>query len=323
VNLNWRKTIIQKRTLGRTSFETSEISLGAWQIGGKAYGLVPKEQAFAVIKTYLELGGNFIDTAVGYGDSEALLGEYFVLHGGREQVYIASKTPILDAKDIRSAVEGSLRLLNTDYIDIYYLHAPPDDPGEMHRVLDVFETLKSEGMIRAIGASIKGPNVTPHTLDLCRQYIRSNRVDVLMIILSIFRQMNAEILPEAMENNVGIVARTALESGFLTGKFLPGHEFSPDDHRRRWYGDHLRAILDEVARFKNLALATPFESLTQVAIRFALDQEGVSNLVLGARTPEQVKSNIQAAALPPLLPDLTQEFMSRYRGRTTEFNTGG
>jgi aryl-alcohol dehydrogenase-like predicted oxidoreductase len=315
--------MLNERPLGKTELDVSEISLGAWQIGGRGYGPVSKADADATIKAYLEAGGNFIDTARRYGNSEARLGDYFRRNGGRQEVIIASKTHRLAPKAIRQELEESLRRLETDYIDLYYLHAPPDDPDEMHRVLDTYETLKQEGKIRAIGASIKGPDVTKATVDLCRQYIDTGRVDVLMVIYSIFRQKNADIFAEAAANGVGIVARTVLESGFLTGKYELGHEFdAEDDHRVRWGQERVDRILAEGRRLGRWAIAQPYDSLAQVAIRFALDSEEISSVVVGARTAEQIKESLQAASLPPLSTNLRQRLIKTFRGQSESFNTG-
>jgi len=309
------------RVLGRTGFQVAEVSFGAWQIGGVHYGQVSEKDAHATIQAYLEQGGNLLDTARGYTDSERLLGEYFQRNGEREDVFIASKSWQLKAEDARRDLETTLRLLQSDYVDLYYLHSPPDDPDEMNRVLDTYEEFKAEGKIRAIGASVKGPDVTQKTVDLCRQYIRSGRVDVLMVIYSIFRQKNGEMLREAAENGVGIVARTALESGFLTGKYAPGHVFTGKDHRTRWGKERLTRILGYVQELEQWAVVSPYTTLAQVAIRFALDQEGVSSVVVGARTAQQIKKSIEAASLPPLGQELRERLISTYSDCTAEFNT--
>jgi aryl-alcohol dehydrogenase-like predicted oxidoreductase len=313
--------MISQRTLGRTGLSVSEISFGAWQIGGKGYGDVSETEAMATIEAYLEQGGNFIDTARGYGESERLLGEYFQHNGGRDNVVIASKSHKL-ASEVRDDVETTLRLLQTDYVDLLYLHSPPEDPEAMNRTLDIFEELKSEGKIRAIGSSIKGPNVTEGIVNLCHQYMRTDRVDVLMIIYSIFRQGNDEVIAEAMEKDIGIVARTVLESGFLTGKYKPGTTFTGRDHRKRWGPRRLSRMLQEVQELKSWAVLPPYEDLTQVAIRFVLDTPGVSSVVVGARTPQQIIESAKVSKLPPLPEALGTQLIETYRGRDDRFNTG-
>lgn len=314
--------MLNKRTLGHTGFQVTEIGLGAWPLGSQGYGKdIPDEEALACIEAYVEGGGNFIDTARRYGESERLIGEYFQKNGKRADVILASKSHRLDAAELREELETSLRQLQTDYIDLYFLHAPPYEPDEMNRVLDTYERFKDEGKIRAIGASIKGPDVNQRIVNLCRQYMRTGRVDALQIIYSIFRQKNREIFNEAIERGVGIVARTALESGFLTGKYAPDHRFGEDDHRQRWGHDHLNNILKETQNLKDTVIEPPYENLTQVAIRFALAPEAVSTVILGAKTERQVKANLRAGSLPALAPEMVERLIEQYYGRSEEFNT--
>jgi aryl-alcohol dehydrogenase-like predicted oxidoreductase len=321
---------MEKRTFGRTGFEVTAVGLGAWPLGvdRMSYGKVEEETALATIAAYIDAGGNFIDTARNYGNSERVLGDYFRAHGGREDVFIATKSSNRDPEGVKAELATSLELLGTDYVDVYFLHSPPDDADEMRRLLDVYEGFKREGRIRAIGASIRGPNVTQETVDLCRQYIREGRTDTLMIIYSIFRQKNAAIFEEAAQNGVALLARTVLESGFLTGKYAPGHTFGGTDHRKRWGGEHLEHILEEARYLAETFVAPPYESLAQVATRFVLDQKlesgepAIANLTLGAKSPAQVAQNVQAGELPPLPDDVMARLKARYAGKGEAFNTG-
>jgi aryl-alcohol dehydrogenase-like predicted oxidoreductase len=314
--------MLPKRILGKTRFEVSELSLGAWQMGGVRYGDVPKQDAFDTLQAYISNDGNFIDTAHGYDESERILGEYFQRKGGREQIYIASKSGAISPDEITHQLENSLRLLKTDYLDLYYLHSPPEDPDDMNRVLDVYEDFKIQGKIRAIGASIKGPDVTEGTVDLCRQYIQTGRVDALMVIYSIFRQKNAAIFEEAKAANIGIIPRTVLESGFLSGKYLPGHEFSGQDHRRRWGKNRLANILVQTQKLSNLVIESPYNNILQLALRFALDQEAVSSAVIGARTAQQVNEIMAVTKSPPLSSKLKEHLITNFSDKDAMFNTG-
>ncbi len=160
-------------------------------------------------------------------------------------------------------------------------------------------------------------------MDLSRRYIASGKVDALMLIVSIFRQANAAIFDEAQEAGVGIVARTALESGFLSGKYAPGHAFAKErDHRRRWGQGRLKAILTEAQQLKEDLVKPPYESLAQVAVRFALDYGPVSSVVVGARTPEQITGSVHSANLPPLADSVRQQIIADHRGRDSAYNTG-
>ena len=313
--------VLARRALGRTGVHVAEVGLGTWQFGGIKYGPVPEADACATIEAYLQRGGNLFDTARTYG-SERILGEHFERHGGREDAFIVTKTGRNAPAEIRSEVEGTLEMLRSDYVDLYLMHAPPDDPDEMNRTLDVYEQLKDEGKIRTVGASVKGPDVSARTVELCRQYIRSNRVDVLMVIYSVFRQANAAMLVEAAEAGVGILVRSALESGFLAGKYEAGHEFAGKDHRHRWAGRKRNRILDEAQRLRQWAVIPPYESLCEVATRFALSAPGVSSVVLGARKPEQIAECVATATLPALRPVVMARLRQEYAGRDEQFNTG-
>ena len=311
---------LEKRVIGRTGVQLTALGFGAWPIGGVKYGVVSESGAVKTIYAYLEAGGNHIDTARGYGDSELYLGKV-LSEGWRDKVFVASKThgggSVDTIPQIRSDLETSLRLLQTEYLDLYYLHRPPDDLDTMNRTLDEFEALKSEGKIRAIGASVKGPNVTPKTVDLCKQYIDSGRVDALEVVYSILRQLNAGVFDYAKEKGWDIIARTAIESGFLSGKYKPGHIFKSTDtsvdHRSRWSDETQTKIFELVSEMGKNAVRPPYENLAQVAIRFALAPAGVTSVIVGARNAEQVNRNMAIEKLPPIDEDIMERLRKDYR----------
>ncbi|MBW2154878.1 MAG: aldo/keto reductase, partial [Deltaproteobacteria bacterium] len=281
-------TALKKRVLGRTGFEVTELGFGAWPIGGEAYGPVSEKNAIETIEAYLSAGGNLIDTAPVYAKSETYIGKALKGKGIREKIFIATKTmkgdTIETIPDIKQEIDNSLRALQTDYVDIYFLHKPPDEPDVMNRAIDEFEKLKNQGKIRAIGASVKLANVTPETVRLCRQYIDTGRVDVLEVAYSILRQANAENFAYAHEKGVGIIVRTAIESGFLTGRYKPGDVFT-EGHRKRWSEQTLQEILKHASELQTYAIRRPYRSLAQVALRFALVPKEVSCVIVGAENP--------------------------------------
>ena len=314
---------LKKRVLGRTGFEVTELGFGAWPIGGGGYGAMSEKNAIETIDAYLSAGGNLIDTAPAYVNSETYIGK--ALHGKdvREKIFITTKTLMGDTIDtipeIRQEIEGSLRALQTDYVDVYFLHNPPDEPDVMNRAIDVFEELKNEGKIKSIGASIKLANITPATVGLCRQYIDTGRVDVLEVAYSIIRQANAENFAYAHEKGVGIIARTAIESGFLSGKYQPGDEFN-EGHRDRWDKDTVQLILKHASELQSYAIRDPYQSLAQVALRFALAPKEVSCLIVGPENPDEVRKNTETMSLPPLDDDLIERFRKEFEGKTGLFN---
>jgi aryl-alcohol dehydrogenase-like predicted oxidoreductase len=310
------------RDLGSSRVSVGSIGFGAWAIGGSSYGDVSEADAEATVETYLDLGGTFIDTARNYRKSEEILGRVISRRGDREKIFLATKTSKTSTVEelplIREQVEMSLRLLQTDVIDLYFIHAPPEDPDLMERVLQEFESLKAEGKIRYIGASIKGPDVTQQTVALCKQYVDTGRIHAIQLIYSILRQLNRESIDYARKHGVGIVARTVLESGFLTGKFSRGSQFQ--DHRRRWNAG-ADELLETVDSLKSWAVPPSYQSLAQVALRFALVPPGVSTIIPGGKNASQVRANMSIADLPDLPEDLLDRFRSELGDFTPRANT--
>jgi aryl-alcohol dehydrogenase-like predicted oxidoreductase len=318
----------EKRTLGRTGFQVSEIGYGGWPIGNNGvyeYGDIDEQEAKAVVRAYLEAGGNFIDTARGYGErSERIIGTAVREYGHRDAVCIATKSAegrtLESIPGLRTDLEQSLSLLKTDYVDVFQLHQPPEDPEVMQRALDAMETLRQEGKIRAIGASIKGPDVTEKTVDLCYQYMDTGRLDAIQLVYSVLRQRMRAVIAEAGKRNIGIIVRTALESGLLTGKYKPGHRFTGIDQRTRYKPEHLEFILRTAERLEKEAVHEPYENLAQVAIRFALIPEGVSTVIVGAHKLRHIQANVDTESLPPLRREVVELLQAEYGGITASCN---
>ncbi|MFP4224672.1 MAG: aldo/keto reductase [Phycisphaeraceae bacterium] len=315
---------MKQNQLGNTDIHITEVGFGAWGIGSKHYGQVAQDDARKALAAYVDGGGNFIDTARGYADSESIIGEFMKQRGNRDQLVIASKVGPTDPDKMREHLETSLSELQTDVIDLYYLHQPPDSEEDMNAALDVMEQFQAEGKIRSIGASVKGANVTDDTVDLARQYIRSGRVDALQMIFSILRQKNRAVFDEARRSGVAIIGRTVMESGFLTGKYDRDTEFPPGfpngDHRSRWNGEHIRTIIDTADQIKSFAVKPPYETLAQVSMRFALEEPGVTSIIPGAKNEKQAKANVAIADLPPLPEDVRKRLVREYAGKEAMVN---
>ena len=311
---------MRKRILGKTGLQVTELGFGAWTIGGVSYGDIEKKDAVDTINSYINAGGNFIDTARRYDASESILGNYFKEYRNRKDIILCSKTfagqKIETIPTIREDVEESLKLMGTSYIDVYYLHQPPEDEDVIEAALTELEKAKEEGLIRHIGASIKGPNVNQTTVDLCRKYIKLGRVEVFQVVYSILRQKLYDVILEAQDAGIGIVARTALESGFLSGNYRPGHVFTEPDHRARWIEDNLKFILEKTREIGKL-VNPPYENIPQMATKFTLANPGVSTLILGARNSDQVIRNMKTEILPPL-PEATLNVLKQTYGNITE-----
>ena len=320
--------MMKKRVLGRTGFQVSELGLGTWPLGSTGpvpnYGEVSESDAVKVLETYVEAGGNFIDTARMYNESERFIGTFLSKHGKREELFIATKTWAGQSMDtipgIREELETSLKLLKCEYVDILQFHQPPEDTEVMNRALDEMMKLKEEGKIRATGASIKGVDVTENTENLCRQYMATGKLDTLQLVYSILRQRHIKVIEEARKAGVGVIARTALESGLLTGKYKLGQTFGEGDQRSRYKPENLEFIFKSIQDMSGFAVKAPYENLAQVAIKFALEPESISTLIFGAHRVESVSRNMRAAGLPPLEDAILQKLKGEYGSMTNRAN---
>ncbi|WP_020576643.1 aldo/keto reductase [Actinopolymorpha alba] len=285
---------MRTRAFGTTGFAVSEIGLGAWQLGCAGWNGPRDEAAHRVVDEALALGCTFIDTAPPYADgrSEELLGE--VLEGRRDQVVLCTKfghtpegTTDYSADRIEASVEGSLRRLRTDHLDILLIHSPPRDlmngTAPHYRVL---ERLKDAGVIRAYGVSLR-----EGSCDELREVLDTTGSEAVEVRFNPLCQEPAPAIAEAGEKGVGIIVNVPLESGWLSGRYRADSTFDPV--RSRW----TRA---EIAR--RAALVEEFEqalpagtSTVHGALRFILAQPGVATVIPGAKSVEQVRDNVAGA----------------------------
>lgn len=294
------------RKLGRTGLEVSEIGYGAWGIGG-GWGPLDDEMALRALGKARELGVNFFDTALGYGDghSENLIGK--ALAGERDKVIIATKIPpktyrwpvlpheplseTFPADWIVECTEKSLKNLKTDYIDLQQLHAWTDAYTYQDEWYEAFLRLKEQGKIRYFGVSANDWDpYGPVNL------IKSGRIDTVQVIYNIFEQRPKDfLLPAALENNVGILVRVPLEEGLLTGKISPGHKFPEGDWRAEWLTpERLEEAARRLERLKPF-LAEDRPTLASLALKFCLSHKAVSTVLVGMRKPEHVEENCAAS----------------------------
>ena len=311
--------------LGKTEFKVSKIGFGAWAIGSNSYGLIELKDAHECIQTYLDYGGNFIDTARVYGDSEKIIGDYLSGKDIYYKIYICSKTMNTESREqipkIKENLEQSLRMLKRDYIDLYYLHSPTSDMETLKYILEELESFKAKGKIRSIGASIKGPDVTETTQELCLKYSDFKQIDVIQLVYSILRQQNDKIFDQLAKKDIGIVARTVLESGFLTDKYLSGYKFNNGDHRLRWGAGKQKLILNAVTNIKKIISQYSYNNLAEFSINFAAQNPFVSTLIIGAKNKTQMISNINAFSGKMLNDCLVKKLKEIYWDKTHIFNT--
>ncbi len=314
-----------EKTNVKDIFEITKLGFGAWAIGGASYGNVEEEQASGTLKAYLNAGGNFIDTAQGYAQSEKIIGDFLSENKLTNNVIIATKTFAGSSLDniaqIETTLNQSLKKLKRDYIDLFYLHSPPEEDEVINKALSVLKELKRQGKIRAIGASIKGVDVTDDTVKLCKKYIDTGDVDAIQLVYSVFRQKNAEIFNYAKENNVAIIGRTSLESGFLTGKFSAGYQFDKDDHRNRW-NENKEYIIKEAINLKEIMLNNNWDdSLLSLALRFAIIPEAINSTIVGAKNKTQIDDIIKAFKKGNLNYNTEHYLTENYRDLNDNFNT--
>jgi aryl-alcohol dehydrogenase-like predicted oxidoreductase len=304
---------MEKRMLGRTGREVGVVGLGAWQLGAD-WGEVGEDEALAVLRAAVDGGVTFIDTADVYGDgrSERVVGKLLKEHQGLtvatkmgRRVEQKAENYNLDA--FRAWNDRSRENLGVDTIDLVQLHCPPTEVYSTDAVFDALDTLVEEKRIAAYGVSVE-------TCAEALTAIARPNVASVQIILNAFRLKPLdEVLPAAAEAGVGIIARVPLASGLLSGKYDENTTFGADDHRN--YNRKGEAF-DVGETFSGVDFATGLEAvrrlrplvpegatMAQFALRWILDQPGVSVVIPGARNPGQVAGNIGAESLTPLTTD--------------------
>jgi aryl-alcohol dehydrogenase-like predicted oxidoreductase len=303
---------MQYRELGRTGWQVSTISFGAWAIGG-SWGTVDDRDSLAALNKAIDLGVNFIDTADVYGDgrSERLVGQ--VCRERKEHIYVATKAgrrlqPHAAAgynrANLTAFVDRSLTNLGVETIDLLQLHCPPTDVYSRPDVFGILDDLAAAGKLRHYGVSVE-------RVDEALAAIEYPNVQTVQIIFNMFRHRPADLFfDQAKNRKVGILARVPLASGMLTGKLRADSQFAADDHRQfnrlgesfdvgeTFSGVPYDAALKAVDELK--AVCPPGASLTQFALRWILMFDAVTCAIPGAKTPQQSEQNCAAADLPPL-----------------------
>lgn len=309
------------RELGRTGFRVSEVSFGAWAIGG-SWGTVSDDESIAALHTAIDHGMNFIDTADVYGDgrSERLIAQ--VLKERREEIIVATKAGRrldphtadgYNKENLTAFVERSLKNLDTDALDLVQLHCPPTEVYYRPEVFEALDDLVNAGKIRYYGVSVE-------KVEEALKAIEYPNVQSVQIIFNMFRLRPSELFfQEAKRRQVGILARVPLASGLLTGKMSAKTQFAPDDHRN--FNRHGEAFdvgetfsgvdyergLQAVDELRDLV--PEGVTMAQFALRWILMFDAITCTIPGAKNPSQATDNANAADLPPL----TDEQMAQIR----------
>jgi aryl-alcohol dehydrogenase-like predicted oxidoreductase len=318
---------MDERVIGRSNQQLSVVGLGTWQLGAD-WGDVDDKEALAVLEAAAESGVTFFDTADVYGDgrSEQTIATFL---SGRPDLHVLVATKmgrrveqipenyVLD--NFRAWNDRSRRNLGVDRIDLVQLHCPPTPVYSSDEVFDALDTLVAEERITRYGVSVE-------TCEEALTAIARPNVTSVQIILNAFRMKPLlQVLPAAQAAGVGIIARVPLASGLLSGKYTKDTVFPENDHRT--YNRHGEAF-DQGETFSGVDYATGVEAAAefsalapegytpaQLALRWIIDQPGVTSVIPGARSPEQARANAAAAKLPALSEDTLTAIRDLYDHR--------
>ncbi|HXN45438.1 MAG TPA: aldo/keto reductase [Bryobacteraceae bacterium] len=300
------------RKLGKTGFEVSEIGYGAWGIGGVQWLGGTDDESLRALRTAIDCGLNFIDTALAYGDghSEQLVGN--VVRGAGRRIYVATKVPpknqcwparrgididqVFPYQYVMDSAQTSLGNLGLETIDLLQLHVwNPEWIGrdDWRRAA---QDLKRAGKIRFFGLSIND-----HDPDSALEAIETGLVDTVQVIYNIFDQSpEARLFPLCQERGVGVIARVPLDEGSLTGAIDEHTTFEPGDFRGVYFrGDRKKQVGEHVAALKR-DLAGVDGSLPEIALRFILSSPAVSTVIPGMRRVKNAEANCAASDKGPL-----------------------
>jgi aryl-alcohol dehydrogenase-like predicted oxidoreductase len=313
------------RSLGRTPWKVSEISFGAWAIGG-SWGRVSDEESLGALHKAIDCGVNFIDTADVYGDgrSERLIAK--VRKSRKEEIIVATKAGRrlprqtvegYSRENLTLWVEDSLRNLSADALDLLQLHCPPTAVYDRPEIFGMLDDLVQEGKIRYYGVSVQ-------TIEEALKAITFPNVQTVQIIFNCFRQRPAELFfSKAKHKKIGILARVPLASGLLAGKLRRDSAFPSDDHRN--FNRHGEAF-DVGETFSGVDYTIGLEaveqmrkyvpagiSMSEFALRWILMFDEVTCAIPGGKRPEQVAENCSSSDLPPLTEEAMAEVGRIYR----------
>ena len=289
--------------LGKTDLSVSVIAMGCWALAGDpTWGPQEAAESIAAVHAALDAGVNLFDTAEGYGggESEAVLGRALV--GRRHQAVIATKVSRtnLAAEEIRLACEGSLRRLQTDYIDLYQIHWP-SRTVPLEETVGALDRLRQQGNVRAIGVCNFGVTDLSELLEI--GWVEANQLPYSLL----WRAVEYDIRKTCVDEGIGILCYSALAQGLLTGKFSSPNEVPEGRARLRLFStDRLQARHGEagcedemfaaIERIRSICDEV-HQPMANVALAWLLNQPGVTSVIAGARRPDQILQTAQAADL--------------------------
>jgi myo-inositol catabolism protein IolS len=301
--------------LGKSDISVSVLAMGCWAIAGDPlWGPQDEAESVATVHAALDAGVNFFDTAEAYtgGESEAVLGR--ALLGRRHEAIIATKVSRgrLSGEEVRQACEDSLRRLQTDYVDLYQIHWPRR-AVPLDETLEALEKLREQGKVRAIGVCNFGTKDLSDLLDA--GWCETDQLPYSLL----WRAIEYGIQQKCLKEGIGILCYSPLNQGLLTGKYSTADEVPVGRRRTRFFSserpgarhgdpgceveafaaiERIRSICDSIG-----------QPMTSVALAWLLHQPGVTSVLAGARTPEQIDKNVQAVDLalsPETVEQLTE-----------------
>jgi aryl-alcohol dehydrogenase-like predicted oxidoreductase len=291
------------RTLGKTELRVSVVGVGTWQFGGEWGRDYTSSEADAILGKAKELGINLIDTAECYGDhlSETLIGQS--IERSRGDWILATKfghqfhrsferTDVFDPQGVVKQLELSLKSLRTDYIDLYQFHSGPNAAFDEDALWDALNRQVEAGKIRHLGISI-GSNENVH------QTTSASKVgaEVIQVVYNrLDRKPEAEVFPSCQEQNLGVLARVPLASGFLSGKYKPGTTFDSGDVRSRRKQEDLDLQMREVERIQSEEVPAG-TNMAAWALAWCLRHPAVTSVIPGCKDIGQVAANAAAVEL--------------------------
>jgi aryl-alcohol dehydrogenase-like predicted oxidoreductase len=292
------------RRLGKTELQVSVIGVGTWQFGGEWGQEFTQREVDEILDRADELGINLLDTAECYGDhlSESLIGSY-LSRRDRAKWVVATKfghhfherftrTDAFSADDVVRQLDASLKALQTDYIDVYQFHSGPDAAFDNDELWTVLDKQVQAGKIRHLGTSI-GSNANVHQTDASDK-VGSKVIQVVYNRLD--RTPEEQVFPSCLRQDLGVLARVPLASGYLSGKYKPGAVFEATDVRHRHDKESTLEKLKEVERIQREEVPAGVD-MAAWALAWCLKHPAVTSVIPGCKSPGQVAANAAAAEL--------------------------
>ncbi|MEX0273752.1 MAG: aldo/keto reductase [Flavobacteriaceae bacterium] len=306
------------RILGRTGLTVSEISLGTWAFGNNVYGGVTERTGIETIHAALDKGITLFDTAPQYGTdqqdgiAEIVLGK--ALRSKRDGIHISSKfgrNPCIEngssqfyRSRVVQSVEESLARLQTDYIDVLFFHSPFSETEIEDDVWEGIAQVKKQGKVRFVGHSISMFQNTHH---MARKWAQEGLIDVVQVVLSLMNRESQSLIDDLHNLQIGVLARECLANGFLSGTITKDTVFPKGTLNARYSQREIEERVNQVNTFAFLLDGHKNVKLPQAALRWVLDQNGISSVLSGAKNQQELQEAVQASQMRPY----TQEALAK------------